>query len=291
MRNSRALRAAFCFLILLAAPALAGELVLEDPLRASPSIPDSLTRLELGSEAYGGAEGLAVRQMFRIQRAFSFGGDWALSLPWIWTDTQSIGHGGRGNLRAGFGGDLPRLSDLRLTGEMWMPFSAPELEPLQVKRGILRWGLQYRPPFVPGNLRLGLSRSMELRGLVGDADEEPLTSWSECGFVWEGLGWKRLELFTDGRLAWREGELLWHQAGGGLRLNWDEHWRLSLGGGFLSDGDSGELPSMALRLLLRRDFPDPVMPVTALPEGEGEAPGETPEVPPREEALDPRPQP
>ena len=279
MRNSRAPVAVFCFLLLLVGPARAGELVFEDPLRAFPSIPDSLTRLELSTEVYGGEEGMAVRELLRIQRALSFGGDWYLALPWIWTDTESAGHGGRGNLRMGYAGALPRLADFRVTAEAWLPFAAPDLEPLQLKRGFLRWGIQYSPAFLPGRLRLGLSHSMELSGLVSDEDGEPWPAWSESCFVWEGLSWKGLFFYTDGRLAWREGELLWHEAGGGLRFTWDDHWRLSVGGGVLSDGENGRLPPMGFRVTLRREFPDPVMPVQSLEDmakETSESPGERP---------------
>ena len=272
MRVSRALGAALLTAILLSGPAGAGELLFEDPLRSLSAVPDSLTRLELGSEAYAGSEGMAMRQTLRVQRRFGFGADWAMTLPWIWTDTGQLGHGGRGNLRMGMGAPVRGLEGLRVTGEFWAPFAAENLQPLSEKRGFLRFGLQYRPAFVPGSLRMGISRSSELGGLVGEAADEPWPSWLESSFLWEGMRWKGLELFGDGRLAWRSSELLWSQAGGGLRLNWDPHWTLSLGLGMVSDGNAGELPPTALSLVLRRDFPDPKMPVMEALEAAGDAP-------------------
>jgi len=255
MRADRLL--AILLSLLYAGSAGSNEIVLEGALRGLDLRAASMTRLDMGMDAYRGRDWTGLRNRLRIQRASVASSVWSLSLPWIYS-SAAAGLGRRGSLRGGFAWAPPQLGAFRLAGEAWLPFSDDRLAPLQVRRGFLRWSLLGRATFSSQSIRFGLSRTLELRGLIGKEEGEPWTPWNEGEASWSFEGWKRLAPRLAGRFAFRNGDPLWSEAGAGIAFRWPTNWSLELEAvAFFSDQDD-PFPTTGLRLLWRRDFADPI---------------------------------
>ncbi len=243
--------------VLIAGTARPGEVILDSPLNNLDLRETSLTRLEMRIGGYRGNSWTGLRNIFSIERPAGASSGWCLTLPWIYSSADA-GLGRRGNLHGGFAWSPPALSFLRFGGEAWLPFSDDRLAPLQIRRSFMRWSLRTRAGFGAQDFRFCLSRTAEIRGLIGEEEGEPWVSWNEGEARWSFTGWKHLRPQLSARAAFREGEVLWTEAGGGISLHWTERWSLEVAAAaFISDLDD-PFPTARLRLELRRDFPDPV---------------------------------
>ncbi len=245
--------------IMFAGTACPGELILQSPLDNFTLQESAVTRLELSMSAYRGGNWTGIRNNFQLQRGMGSHSAWSLALPWIYSSVEDAGFGGRGNIYGGFTWSPPWVSLLSLGGETWLPFSDDRLAPLQVKRGFLRWSLASSYTMGSSKLNMSLSRSSELRGLIGDEDGDPWENWNEGEVRLNFTAWDRITPQLSARSAFRGSESLWTEAGGGFRFHWSEHWSLELEAtAFISDLVD-PFPALGIRLGIRRDFPDPVI--------------------------------
>ncbi len=245
--------------ILFAGTACPGELILQSPLDNFTLQENALTRLDLSMAGYRGGNWTGLRNSFQLQRGLGSRGAWSLALPWIYSSAEDAGFGGRGNIYGGFAWSPPWVSFLRLGGETWLPFADDRLAPLQVKRGFLRWSMASSFSLGSSKLKLSLSRSSEMRGLIGDETGDPWETWNEGEFRLSFTDWDRITPQLSARSAFRGSESLWTEVGGGIRFKWSEHWSIDLNAtAFISDLED-PFPAMGVRLGLSRDFPDPVI--------------------------------
>ncbi len=245
--------------VLFAGTASPGELILESPLDNLSLRQTAITRLDLSSDVYRGEDWTGLRNTLRIQRALGENTAWSMGLPWIYSSAEEAGLGLRGNLVGGFAWSPPWLSFLRLGCEGWLPFSDDRLMPLQVKRGFLRWSLASGLNAGSHRFDVGVSRSSELRGLLGDEEGDPWLAWSEGELRWSFAAWDSWTPQLSARAAFRGGESLWTELGGGFRLRWSEFWSLELSAGAMMSDLDAPFPSARVGIAIRRDFPDPVI--------------------------------
>ncbi|MCB1164109.1 MAG: hypothetical protein R3C71_15565 [Candidatus Krumholzibacteriia bacterium] len=257
-------------------------LLLESPLESLAPLPADARRLEFSSTAFGAQHWAGQRLQLRYAGSRGTQLSWSLALPWLYSSYANGGRSGRDNLFLGAG--LRVLGDegarLRVGGELWLPFAAPELAPLGERRAFGRLALLAGGgPRAP--LQVSLSWRTELRGLGPELDASAdQRIWPERWNLDARLGRfpaAGLAAFVRGgsSLQYDDGkrrQLGW--IGGGAQFAWGEVFSVELSGeGWLGLGGDPVRPDYRLRLTLRRDAIAPPAPAEPASPGEPSSSG------------------
>lgn len=180
-RAAKPVRALLYLLLLLGAgPAHSEIMLLEDPF-ASMRPPDpGHHALTLGSEYFSAHEWIGLRSQFRYEASRGHVVGWAITLPWLYSQLDGIGHGGRDNLRLSgnlrvWGEDEGRL---RFGAEFWVPFAGDGLLPLAQRRAFSRFSLMSLTRSDGLLMRAALAYRRELSGLGGEVEGVWAERWS-----------------------------------------------------------------------------------------------------------------